>query len=70
MLGDMLAWKPSPGPVYSLITGAWSALGLPRPPIQYITWVPGQSPMSTYKEVVAAIGTYLLVIFGGRELMR
>lgn len=70
MLSSILAWKPAPGPVYKLITGTWSTLGLPKPALANVTWIPGQSPMSTYKEVVAAIGTYLLIIFGGRELMR
>ncbi|OCF56896.1 fatty acid elongase [Kwoniella mangroviensis CBS 10435] len=64
------AWTPGPGPLYTLITSAWETLGVPKVPIQYKTWVPGSSPLSTQKEVVAAIGTYLLVIFGGRELMK
>jgi hypothetical protein len=69
-LHSLLAWKPAPGPVYKTITGTWSALGLPKPALHNITWIPGQSPLSTYKEVVTAIATYLVIIFGGRELMR
>ena len=64
------AWTPGPGPLYTTITGLWDQLAIPYPPIQYRTWVSGESPLSTQKAVVAAIGTYLLVIFGGREIMR
>nr|XP_019007576.1 fatty acid elongase [Kwoniella pini CBS 10737]OCF46357.1 fatty acid elongase [Kwoniella pini CBS 10737] len=69
-MSPLTAWTPGPGPLYTIITSAWEALGVPKVPIQYKTWVPGSSPLSTQKEVVAAIGTYLLVIFGGRELMK
>ncbi|WRT66031.1 uncharacterized protein IL334_002982 [Kwoniella shivajii] len=69
-MSPLSAWTPGPGPIYTTITTAWEALGVPKVPIQYKTWVPGSSPLSTQKEVVAAIGTYLLVIFGGRELMK
>jgi hypothetical protein len=61
---------PGPGPLYTLITSLWSGMGLPKPAIEHVTWVPGQSAISTNKEVVICIGTYLLVIFGGRELMQ
>ncbi|WVQ85742.1 hypothetical protein IAT38_007909 [Cryptococcus sp. DSM 104549] len=64
------AWTPGPGPIYTALTTAWDASGIPKVPLEYKTWVPGQSPLSTQKAVVAAIGTYLLVIFGGREIMK
>lgn len=66
----LYASLPSAGPLYTAITSTWSGLGLPKPPVELVTWVPGQSPISTNKEVVICIVTYLLVIFGGRELMR
>jgi hypothetical protein len=69
-LSPLKAWTPGPGPVYSLITSTWKGFNLPSPPIELRTWVPNGSPLSTQKAVVAAIGTYLLVIFGGREIMR
>lgn len=61
---------PGPGPLYTAITETWTGLGLPKPPVHLVTWVPGQSPISTNKEVAICIVTYLLVIFSGRELMR
>ncbi|WVQ71342.1 hypothetical protein IAR50_000870 [Cryptococcus sp. DSM 104548] len=64
------AWTPGPGPLYTALTTSWAALNLPNPPQWLTTWVPGESPLSTQKAVVAAIGTYLLVIFGGREIMK
>jgi hypothetical protein len=69
-INPLAASLPPPGPLYTAITSAWSALGLPKPSIEHVTWVPGQSAISTNKEVVICIGTYLLIIFGGRELMR
>ena len=69
-VNPLAAWTPSPGPLHSLIYWAWSTLHIPTLPIEYRTWVSGGSPLSTQKEVVAAIGTYLLIIFGGREIMR
>jgi len=69
-MSPLSAWTPGPGPLYSLITSTWTGLNLPTPPIELRTWVSGQSPLSTNKAVVAAIGTYLLVIFGGREIMK
>ena len=69
-VNPLAASLPPPGPLYTLITSTWSALGLPKPSIEHVTWVPGQSAISTNKEVVICIGTYLLIIFGGRELMR
>lgn len=64
------AWTPGPGPLYTAITSVWDALSLPHPSLGYRTWIPGESPLSTQKAVVAAVGTYLLVIFGGREMMK
>ncbi|OXC65092.1 hypothetical protein AYX13_05704 [Cryptococcus neoformans] len=64
------AWTPGPGPLYTAITSVWDALNLPHPSLGYRTWIPGESPLSTQKAVVAAVGTYLLVIFGGREMMK
>ncbi|KAL7423618.1 Fatty acyl-CoA elongase/Polyunsaturated fatty acid specific elongation enzyme [Cryptotrichosporon argae] len=66
----LAAWQPGPGPVYTLLTSFWQTTGLPNPPSYLVNWEKGVSPLSTQKAVVAAIGTYLLVIFGGRELMR
>ncbi|WWD18240.1 hypothetical protein CI109_102690 [Kwoniella shandongensis] len=64
------AWTPGPGPIYTTLTTLWDASGIPKVPLHLKTWVPGESPLSTQKAVVAAIGTYLLIIFGGRELMK
>nr|ODN97866.1 fatty acid elongase [Cryptococcus depauperatus CBS 7855] len=61
---------PAPGPLYTLLMKAWEASGISKPAPQYSTWISGASPVSTQKAVVAAIGTYLLVIFGGREIMK
>ena len=69
-LTQLAPWVPAPGFFYQALTGTWKAVGLPSPPPQLQTWVSGQSPLSTHREVVAAVATYLLVIFGGRELMR
>jgi hypothetical protein len=69
-MSPLSAWTPGPGPLYSLITSTWTGLNLPTPPLELRTWITGQSPLSTNKAVVAAIGTYLLVIFGGREIMK
>ena len=33
-------------------------------------FVPGETPMSTSKETAAALFSYYIIIFGGRELMR
>lgn len=70
MISPLSAWTPGPGPLYSLITSTWNGLNLPAPSIELRTWIPGTSPLSTQKSVVAAIGTYLLIIFGGREIMK
>ncbi|EIW73094.1 hypothetical protein TREMEDRAFT_26340 [Tremella mesenterica DSM 1558] len=67
---QLKAWTPGPGPLYTTLTGTWSLLGLPNPPAELTSWFSGLSPLSTQKAVVAAIGSYLLIIFGGRELMR
>lgn len=67
---SFFAWSPAPGPLYQLITKTWAALPVSNPPRELVNWIPGQSPLSTTKEVVAAVATYLLIIFGGRELMR
>jgi fatty acid elongase 3 len=63
-------WTPSPGPLYTLLTKSYDTLNLPGVKPEYKSWVSGESPFSTQKAVVAAIGTYLLIIFGGREIMR
>lgn len=57
---------PSPGPVYSLL----HALPIPPLPRTIERWIPGQSPISTTPQVVAAVAVYLAVIFGGQALMR
>jgi fatty acid elongase 3 len=41
-----------------------------KPSYRFTHWVPGSTPLSTTTEVVTAIATYLVIIFGGRELMR
>ncbi|GMK58217.1 hypothetical protein CspeluHIS016_0502490 [Cutaneotrichosporon spelunceum] len=63
-------WKSGEGPVITAIKSMWSAANLPSPPKELVEWIPGKSPISTYKEVIIALTTYLVVIFGGRELMR
>ncbi|SPO28388.1 probable FEN1 - fatty acid elongase [Ustilago trichophora] len=39
-------------------------------PVHLLAWIPGKSPISTIPALVAAVITYLAVIFGGRELMK
>ncbi|SOV02808.1 probable FEN1 - fatty acid elongase [Ustilago sp. UG-2017a] len=39
-------------------------------PIHLLAWIPGKSPISTVPSLIAAVTTYLAVIFGGRELMK
>lgn len=57
-----------PGPLATLLSSVTpDSL---KPSYRFTHWVPGQTPLSTNKEVVTAIATYLIVIFGGRELMR
>ncbi|RSH90422.1 hypothetical protein EHS25_001027 [Saitozyma podzolica] len=69
-MNPFAAWTPGPGPLYTTLTKTWETLALPDPPKQLVNWIEGESPLSTQKAVVAAIGTYLLVVFGGREMMR
>lgn len=69
-MNPFAAWTPGPGPLYTALTKTWETLALPDPPKQLVNWIEGESPLSTQKAVVAAIGTYLLVVFGGREMMR
>ncbi|KAH8084681.1 putative fatty acid elongase [Filobasidium floriforme] len=57
-----------PGPIYTLL-GSITPESL-KPSYELTHWVPGKTPMSTTQEVVVGIITYLVVIFGGRELMR
>jgi fatty acid elongase 3 len=37
---------------------------------QDFRFVPGETPLSTFKSCAAALVTYYIIIFGGRELMR
>ena len=69
-LNPLKPWTPGPGPLYTTLHGLHSAFHLPTPSGEYMTWYSGLSPLSRNRDVVAAIGTYLLVIFGGREIMR
>lgn len=39
-------------------------------PTYLMQWIPNQTPLSTLPEVAIGIITYLVVIFGGRELMK
>ena len=39
-------------------------------PVHLLAWIPGKSPISTLPSLVAAVVTYLAVIFGGRALMK
>ena len=70
IMSPFSAWTPGPGPLFTVLSETYRALHIPDLPIQYQTWISGESPLSTQKAVVAAIGTYLLVVFGGREIMR
>lgn len=57
-----------PGPIYTLLDSLTpQAL---KPGYELTHWVPGRTPLSTDREVIVAIVTYLVVIFGGRELMK
>ncbi|KAK4685001.1 hypothetical protein P7C73_g5158, partial [Tremellales sp. Uapishka_1] len=69
-MSPLTAWTPGPGPLYTALTSTAKQLGIPAPPTRLTTWISDASPLSTNKTVIAAIGTYLLIIFGGRELMR
>ena len=69
-MNPFAAWTPRPGPPLHHPHQDVGALALPDPPKQLVNWIEGESPLSTQKAVVAAIGTYLLVVFGGREMMR
>lgn len=61
---------PGNGPLLTTLRTTWNTLNLPHPPAELTEWIRGASPLSTNKEVVVAIATYFIVIFGGRELMR
>ncbi len=39
-------------------------------PAEEFRFIPGKTPISTLSETVAMIVTYLVVIFGGREIMK
>lgn len=43
---------------------------LPNVPYHLTHYVPGETPLSTTPQVVAALATYLAVIFGLREVMK
>lgn len=62
--------SPGHGPLITAIRSIWNSLDLPKPSAEYYQWIRGATPLSTNKEVVVAIATYFIVIFGGRELMR
>ncbi|KAJ9118283.1 hypothetical protein QFC22_004194 [Naganishia vaughanmartiniae] len=65
---DTLHSSGKPGPLATLLSSVTpDSL---KPSYRFSHWVPGQTPLSTQKEVVAAIVTYLVIIFGGRELMK
>lgn len=65
---DFLNIFDKPGPVYTLLDSVVPASL--KPSYELTHWIPGRTPLSTNKEVIIAIITYLTVIFGGRELMR
>jgi len=53
---------------WSLLDKAWTPLmGYSANEFDF---VPGETPLSTFREAAIFIGLYYLVIFGGRELMR
>lgn len=54
-------------PVYS----AFSALPKPDfPATLFTTYVPGATPLSTYKEVLGALASYLAIIFTAQSWMK
>ncbi len=53
---------------WSVFDKAWTTvMGYPANDFRF---VPGETPMATFRETAAFIATYYLVIFGGREVMR
>ncbi|ODQ54161.1 putative elongation of fatty acids protein [Saitoella complicata NRRL Y-17804] len=54
--------------LWPLFDAAWEkVMGYPAHDFDF---VPGKTPMSTVREVVAALVTYYIVIFGGRAIMK
>ena len=43
---------------------------LPTVPLFLASWIPGQTPMSTWPAVSTAILSYLAIVFGSQELMK
>ena len=43
---------------------------LPIVPLFLTSWIPGQTPMSTWPAVSTAILSYLAIVFGSQELMK
>lgn len=75
-LGSPISMTHSPmilGPKISLspwanFNKAWTAVvGYPAEDFRF---TPGKTPLSTLKESIAIIALYVVVIFGGREVMR
>ncbi|KAI5452552.1 Fatty acyl-CoA elongase/Polyunsaturated fatty acid specific elongation enzyme [Naganishia albida] len=65
---QQLSPSGKPGPLATLLSSVTpDSL---KPSYRFTHWVPGSTPLSTNTEVVTAIATYLVIIFGGRELMR
>jgi hypothetical protein len=80
MLSFLQEYLSKPGPLATFLASVAPSALYPLP-YQLTHWVPGNTnvgfthaarttPLSTTPQVVAAILTYLVVIFGGRELMR
>lgn len=53
------------GPVHTLL----HALPVPSLPLNIERWIPGQTPISTTKDVALAVSVYLAIIFGGQDFM-
>lgn len=43
---------------------------LPTSNSSFLKWTPGSTPLSTFPQVVIALSSYLIIIFGGRELIK
>jgi hypothetical protein len=60
----------SPLPAMSLTRTLAAALPDSISQPQLVRWVPGQTPLSTNTAVFSTIALYLVVIFGGQEMMK
>lgn len=39
-------------------------------PVQYTSYIPGETPLSTWPSVITALASYLTIIFSARSYMR